>query len=327
MSLKESLTAVADAIRSKTNTTEEMTIDQMPALIGSIEGGSGGGLGDITYNGNYVTTAATIAEKQFQIGAGLDGITTVILPNVENIGLAAFYGAAKIETIDIGANVQTIHFSAFNSCSKLSKLIFRGLWLAEEKALVLLQTPIKHGTGYIYVPDEYLSQYKAATNWSAFASQIKPISELESGGGSVEVDSITNDITTVNGAIFGGNIKVVTSDGSEIEVKKAKLPNVTAIYSGVFGNGSNIEVLDVGSSSTNMTLSGYAFAYNSNLKTLIFRGWIEPCGGGSSVELDGTPILEGNGYIYVPDDLLDRYKTESGWSGLASQIKQISELP
>jgi hypothetical protein len=160
---------------------------------------------------------------------------------------------------------------------------------------------------------------------SSVANQVKPLSEIE-GGGTIEIDSIINNTEIVGSAIFSGVIKVAASDGSEIEIKKAKLPNVTSIYNGVFGTGSSIEVLDVGSGATSMTLGGYSFAYNSNLKTLIFRGRIAPCGGGSSVELDGTPILEGSGYIYVPDDLLEWYKTLSGWSDIAAQIKPISEL-
>ena len=40
-------------------------------------------------------------------------------------------------------------------------------------------TPIESGTGYIYVLDELVDSYKSATNWSTYAEQIKPISELE----------------------------------------------------------------------------------------------------------------------------------------------------
>ena len=40
-------------------------------------------------------------------------------------------------------------------------------------------TPIASGTGYIYVADNLVSTYKSATNWSAYASQIKGLSELE----------------------------------------------------------------------------------------------------------------------------------------------------
>lgn len=37
---------------------------------------------------------------------------------------------------------------------------------------------ISRGTGYIYVPDELVNTYKAASIWSQYASQIKPLSEL-----------------------------------------------------------------------------------------------------------------------------------------------------
>ena len=41
----------------------------------------------------------------------------------------------------------------------------------------LYNTPIAKGTGYIYVPDALVNDYKKATNWSVFANQIKPLSE------------------------------------------------------------------------------------------------------------------------------------------------------
>ena len=37
---------------------------------------------------------------------------------------------------------------------------------------------IIRGTGYIYVQDNLVEQYKSATNWSTYADQIKPLSEL-----------------------------------------------------------------------------------------------------------------------------------------------------
>lgn len=43
--------------------------------------------------------------------------------------------------------------------------------------------------------------------------------------------------------------------------------------------------------------------------------------------LKNTPIADGVGYVYVPDDLIDTYKNETNWSTYASQIKGVSELP
>ena len=41
MALTDKLSAIADAIREKTKTTEKMTLDRMPELISSITGGGG----------------------------------------------------------------------------------------------------------------------------------------------------------------------------------------------------------------------------------------------------------------------------------------------
>lgn len=42
--------------------------------------------------------------------------------------------------------------------------------------------------------------------------------------------------------------------------------------------------------------------------------------------LTNTPIAKGTGYIYVPDDLVETYKTATNWSTYADQIKGMSEL-
>ena len=39
-----------------------------------------------------------------------------------------------------------------------------------------------------------------------------------------------------------------------------------------------------------------------------------------------TPISKGTGYIYVPDDLVDSFKSATNWSSYGDQIKGVSEL-
>ena len=50
----------------------------------------------------------------------------------------------------------------------------------------------------------------------------------------------------------------------------------------------------------------------------------------SANAFNGTPI-SGNyatkGYVYVPDDLVDEYKSATNWTTYANQIKPLSELP
>ena len=68
----------------------------------------------------------------------------------------------------------------FRNCSKLAKIIINNPNVFRMSNVNMLEnTPIKNGTGYVYVPDNLVETYKTATNWSSFASQIKGISELE----------------------------------------------------------------------------------------------------------------------------------------------------
>ena len=43
--------------------------------------------------------------------------------------------------------------------------------------------------------------------------------------------------------------------------------------------------------------------------------------------LRNTPIANGTGYVYVPDDMVETYKSATNWNIYANQIKGMSELP
>ena len=74
----------------------------------------------------------------------------------------------------------TISANTFNYCSNLTVLVLGGNELNPlDNVNAFNSSAIKSGTGYVYVPDALVDTYKTATNWSNFADQIKPISELE----------------------------------------------------------------------------------------------------------------------------------------------------
>lgn len=105
-------------------------------------------------------------------------LVDVNLPSVISIGTNVF-GFCPFTRLDLPA-CQQIKNLAFRD-TNLSTLILRN---AEQVATLgntnaFINTPIASGTGYIYVPDELVDGYKAATNWSTYANQIKPLSELE----------------------------------------------------------------------------------------------------------------------------------------------------
>jgi hypothetical protein len=82
-----------------------------------------------------------------------------------------------------------------------------------------------------------------------------------------------------------------------------------------------------------------AFQYNYNLRAVIIRQETQVCTLSSTnvfnycYHILGTTSSPTNpdglkdGYIYVPDSLLDQYKQATNWSTYADAIKPLSELP
>lgn len=87
-----------------------------------------------------------------------------------------FIGNYALERLEL-KNEIVISTACFKNCKVLKTLILGDL--ATLKSTDAFDgTPIKNGTGYIYVPDNKVSTYKTATNWRLFASQIKGYSEI-----------------------------------------------------------------------------------------------------------------------------------------------------
>lgn len=116
---------------------------------------------------------------------GYQALTKVILPKNKNIGSNGFYGCNRLKTADIlGYYSSTIskpsdilNVVLFASAALDTLVIRAGFFVPLTSAAYLGNGGIKSKTGSIYVPDELVETYKAATNWSSFATIIKPLSE------------------------------------------------------------------------------------------------------------------------------------------------------
>ena len=72
-------------------------------------------------------------------------------------------------------------------------------------------------------------------------------------------------------------------------------------------------------------ISSYAFQQCSKLNMLVLRRWTTACTLQSTNAFTGTPIAQGTGYIYVPQALIDTYKTATNWVTYANQIRAIED--
>lgn len=109
-------------------------------------------------------------------------LSYVYLPKVTTIEQNAFYYTSKLTLVDLPI-AKSISAAAFMS-GGLETLILRkndGVCaLASTNAFSM--TGIANDTGYIYVPRAFVDSYKAATNWSTYAEQIRALEDYTVDG-------------------------------------------------------------------------------------------------------------------------------------------------
>lgn len=122
---------------------------------------------------NYVITdmnlqnATTIGSGAFSICKKLKNINII---NCEYIGNFAF-DRTIIEKLELN-KITTIENRAFEACNNLKTIVIR-----QSNSVPKLDWGNTFNYATIYVPDLLVEEYKVANNWSAFANNIKPLSE------------------------------------------------------------------------------------------------------------------------------------------------------
>lgn len=186
MSVNEKMTAIADAIRAKTGGTDTLTLDAMATEIESIE--SGGDSTDTLVEylcGNYtdIVDEKTTALPTY-IFAYSNMLTSYVGKCVVKMGAQCFRANSSVTKVDFhtdfkeDANTYNIPVATFYGCSALTTLILRGGSVIQLDGVnAFTNSPIANGTGYIYVPSALVEDYKAATNWTTYADQIRAIED------------------------------------------------------------------------------------------------------------------------------------------------------
>jgi hypothetical protein len=138
-------------------------------------------------------------EGHFYYGGAFQGcvsLTAVELPaNVASLGPSAFQDCASLSSITLPEGLVFIGMRAFENCESLASIVlpatvsdissnlFSGsglssLTLKNDGVVYVRQADLKNtplGTGSIYVPQDLLDAYKAASMWSDYAANFKPI--------------------------------------------------------------------------------------------------------------------------------------------------------
>ena len=171
------------------------------------------------------------------------------------------------------------------------------------------------------------------------------ILDIQTGGGEVDntlIDSIitrtlthleSTTATSVANTTFSDytylvsiNLPLVETVGSQsfrrcTALSQVNLPKVKTMMSECFYGDAKLTYIDLPSITT---IQKGVFA-STGLETLIIRT-PQVCSLQNITAVQNTPIANGTGFVYVPDDLVDSYKSATNWSTYANQIKGLSEL-
>ena len=303
MALTDKLTAIGDAIREKTGSTDKLTLDEMVTEIGSIEGGE---IIEIdTHEGeDWLIISSYIKEiyendRVTQVGPyGGSSIPAYVvdLPNVTSIRQCSFKGNTYIKKLNL-PQITNINTEALQDTSNLKVINAPNINSLSESGLENLAA-------------EYISFPKLKTITGMY--------------------SIRNPkrLSCINFPNLEDASAVIYGDSGE-KLKYLCLPKLTYLDTYAFNNCKALTILDLPSvTSIAKPSSSYASPfYNCNsLQAIILRSeTLVP-----AQTIIGTLIPKITSvptYIYVPSALLEEYKAATNWSAAADYIRAIEDYP
>lgn len=222
-------------------------------------------------------------------------ITLNRLPNATTtVGRYLFYGCSSITefTINDGTNIENAQY-AFSNCSSL--------------------TNIKIPNDCTIIPNNFCNDCVLLENINLNDNITEINSSAFYGCNKLSLNTLPSNLATLGVSCFAkcSNISI-----SEIPKGVVSLPG------NCFQECTNITKLTILSDLKSISYSVFT---NSGLTTLSLPNVSAVPKGGSSM-FQGTPIDKGTGSIYVPDSLVENFKSATNWSGYADVIKPISEM-
>lgn len=116
---------------------------------------------------------------------GCTALEEITFPVARPSGGYMFNGCTSLKYAEFGSPINwPVGAQCFNNCSSLETVVIRATnsicSLGNVNAFT--NTPIESGTGYVYVPQALLNNYKTASNWVTYANQIRAIEDYTVDG-------------------------------------------------------------------------------------------------------------------------------------------------
>lgn len=145
----------------------------MPNLISGIPQNTFNNSGLTSFRADKVVCETAILAGNTAF-SGCKNLKYVHFDKLQIVGTQWFNSCIVLEKAEFNS-VKTFRGYAFQGCSALKTLVIR-----TPDVVASIDSNMFHSftfTGTVYVPDNLVEQYKAATNWSVYADNIKPLSE------------------------------------------------------------------------------------------------------------------------------------------------------
>lgn len=256
-------------------------------------------------NGSTNNSGVSIFQRTKNINFP-DGLT--------NIGMYAFNNCKGLEMTSLPETLRVIDSYAFDSCTNLALTSLpsglTNISMASFRGTKITLTELPSGitsigtyafSGCTELALTSLPEGVTSIGDSAFSSSKISLTELPSG------------LTKLSQGAFSKCANLTLTS----------IPTgITTLATRVFEYCTGLTYLELHEGIT--SIGSFAFNNCTNLTKLVVRATTPP-----TLHSNGfyqNSIVNGTGYIYVPDESIETYKTADVWSTYASQIKGISEL-
>lgn len=160
VTLSNAVTRIEDRTFAQCSKLESVVIPDGVNYIGERAFSECENLSNIEISGSVTT----IDESAFY---NCPALTEVVLPNsVTSIGLNAFEDSKALETIALGSNLTNIGEGAFMGCPNVKRIINHVV--TPQKITYFTFSSVNKSTCVLYVPEESVDLYKAASVWKDF---------------------------------------------------------------------------------------------------------------------------------------------------------------
>lgn len=274
----------------KVKGTAEMADEELVASFISLLNNSNGA--NITKLPNNLTEIGTYSFYR------RTKLTSIKLPEtVTSLGQYSFDGCTNLETIELPEALTKLDHYAFNGCTKL------------------LLTKLPESVNYIGSYTFYNCKNITLTELPEGITQLN--ANGFNGCTNLALTKLPSNLslTSANNNLFANCINITIKE----------LPNkITTIPDSCFYNCKSITKLTCQGAITSIGRS--TFYDCTNLTKLVMLNITKVPTLSYTNTFQNTPIALGTGYIYVPDNLIESFKTATNWSIYANQIKGTSEM-